>query len=108
VKTIVQILPNGKYAVGIKLKHNGHRKLVTILIKYIKNNRGENHIPGLLSRFFKVPYMSFGITVENGEIVFTYDNGIMVDKLRKVNKIWLGQIYLKGVHAGTFILKPIK
>lgn len=105
---MVRILPNGKYVVGIMLKHNGHKKLVTILIKYIKNNRGENHTPGLLSRFFKLPYMSFGIMIENGEIVFTYDNGIMVDRLRKVNRIWFGRIYLRGVYAGSFILKPIK
>lgn len=101
MSTLTRILPDGKYAVKIMV----HGKLTTVLIKYIKGNRGENHVPGPLSRFFKLSGMGFDIKTNCKETTFTYDNGLMVDKLKWVGNKWLGQIYLRNVYAGLFILK---
>lgn len=98
---LTRILEDGKYKVRIMV----HGKLTTVLIKYIKGNRGENHVPGLLSRFFKLPGMGFDIKTNCKETTFTYDNGLMVDKLQWTGHKWLGRIYLRDVYTGLFILK---
>ena len=71
-------------------------------IKYIKGCVGYN-------RLFDIKWGRFITTREDGEIVFTYDNGRVIDRLFAVgNDELLGRFYLGGKFIGPFAMERIK
>lgn len=95
----------GRYTVSIQIQ--GFWQV--ILEKIIgRNTKGQNHLPIFFMRRFNVPSMDFHVVMTNKEIMFIYENGLLVDKLRKQSgkNGWIGKIYWKGIFLDYFILRP--
>ncbi len=68
---------------------------------------GQNHPPIFFARHFNLPFMDFDVSTDAGEIVFTYRNGMLVDRLTKIEnkEEWFGEIYIDGKLIRYFILR---
>ena len=99
--------PPGRYTVSVKI----HSMWQVILEKTISvTEQGHNHPPMFFMRYFNLPFMDFKISTDivRKEIVFTYENGWLVDRLKKKkdkNK-WIGKVFGDGKFLGYFILRP--
>ena len=92
---------SGRYAV--KMQISG--KLETILEKKIVGLKGNNYLPVFGLRHFKIPFMAFTIKKDQNEVIFTYSNTILIDRLRHIDYgRWLGKIYWKGKFLDYFFL----
>jgi hypothetical protein len=82
-------------------------KLRPILKKRIKGSRGKTYFFGFFRQFFKIPCMSFVITVMNNKtLTFTYANGLLAMKVTKHKRFLLGRIYFHKRHIGLCLLVP--
>ena len=104
-----KIPPPGRYSVSLRIGF-----WLIILEKSINiNNKGQNHFPVFFLRKFNVPLMSFKIylDIKNKEVVFEYDNGKLIDRLkkRKDKNEFIGKICYRGklkeLYLGYFILR---
>lgn len=92
---------DGRYSVQMKI--GGIFQVV--LEKKIKNGRGTNHIPVSCLRWFSIPNMGFKISVVGDEIVFAYDNSLIIDRLRYVDfNCYLGKLFYKKKFLDYFYL----
>lgn len=92
---------SGRYAV--KMQISG--KLETVLEKKIVGLKGNNYLPVFGLRHFKIPFMDFKLNSSRGEVIFTYSNTILIDRLRHIDYgRWLGKIYWKGKFSDYFFL----
>ena len=70
--------------------------------------RGSNYLPVSILKYFKIPCMDFSISpnLSRSEIIFTYQNGLLIDTLRHLfYNTWIGKMYYKGVFIDFFKLK---
>ena len=69
----------------------------------------QNHLPTFFLRQFNIPLMDFKVVLDAAckEIVFIYNNGVIVDRLRrrKSKNEWIGKIFYKGQFLDYFILR---
>ena len=96
----------GRYTVSIKI----HGMWQVILEKTISiTGQGHNHPPVFFIRHFNLPFMDFEISTDVvcEEVVFTYQNGLLIDRLkkRKNKKEWIGKALWNGEFLGFFILR---
>lgn len=95
---------SGRYSVEIQIGG----KWQIILEKKIKDDCGTNHFPVFLLRYRSISCMTFKISVFEDEVLFTYDNGIIVDQLKSVDDDrWLGKVYCRDQFLGYFFLVKI-
>ncbi len=95
---------SGRYAV--KMQISG--KFETVLEKKIVGLKGNNYLPVFGLRHFKIPFMSFTIKKDQNEVIFSYSNAILIDRLRHIDYgKWLGKIYWKRKLIDYFFLVKI-
>lgn len=77
--------------------------LQVVLEKEIKNDSGSNHLPVFFLRKFSIPFMTFIMKKVGNEVLFIYDNGVIIDKLRYISDSdrWLGKLCYKKVSDNT-------
>ena len=97
---------SGRYSVEMKI--NGIFKV--ILEKTISvTGQGHNHPPVFFMRHFNLPFMDFNVSTDivHKEVVFTYENGLLVDRLkkRKNKNEFIGKVFWSGEFLGFFILR---
>jgi len=98
------VISSGRYSVLLKILGSWQ----VVLEKTINTKgEGQNHPPCIFARYFSLPFMNFDVSADAGEIVFTYRNGFLVDRLRKREgkEEWLGEIYVDGEFIRHFILR---
>jgi len=94
---------SGRYAVRMQIAG----EFETILEKKIIGLRGNNYLPMVGLRYFKIPFMDFTISTERGhdEAIFTYSNTILIDRLRHIDyDRWLGKLYCHNKFIDWFFL----
>lgn len=94
---------DGRYLVQIKI----HGSWLVVLEKRIKENRGTNRLPVFLLRRYSIRFMEFVVESLNDEVLFVYDNGLIVDKLKYVDGKWLGKMLCNGKTMFWFFLVPV-
>lgn len=100
----VVIPKNGHYSVEIQIGG----KWQIILEKKIKDGRGTNHFPVFLLRHRSISCMTFKISKTENEILFVYDNEVIIDRLKKISADrWLGKVYCRNQLLGYFHFKKI-
>jgi hypothetical protein len=90
---MVKIPTSGRFNVWMFIQ--GQWRVV--LEKQIRANKGKNYCPGSLLHWLEVPNMRFDISVDEktNEVIFTYHNGILIDKLVSMGSGWYGKIYYR-------------
>ena len=96
----------GRYTVSIKI----YSMWQIILEKTIRvTGQGYNHPPMFFIRYFNLPFMDFNVSTDivREEVVFTYQNGLIVDRLkkRKDKNEWVGKLYWRKQFLDYFILR---
>ena len=92
----------GRYAVQIRIGGIWRK----ILEKKIQDCRGTNHLPVFFWRQFSISIMTFKIDTAQEEVLFIYDNGLIIDKLRYVGGKWLGKLFYRNKQIDWFFLIP--
>ena len=96
------IPPDGRYSVQICIA--GQFK--TILEKKIYKRKGTNYLPVFGLRYISIPHMEFNVLVDGADIIFKYQNGILIDRLRKIgHETWLGKLIYNGKFIDYFWLR---
>ncbi|MCK4498967.1 hypothetical protein KAU11_00545 [Candidatus Babeliales bacterium] len=95
---------SGRYSVEIQIGG----KWQIILEKKIKDGRGTNHFPVFLLRHRSISCMTFRISMFEDEVLFVYDNKVIIDRLKKISADrWLGKVYCRNQLLGYFYLTKI-
>ena len=91
----------GRYDVQMQISG----KLETILEKKIVGHKGNNYLPMFGLRHFRIPFMDFTIKKDHSEVIFTYSNTILIDRLRHIDYgRWLGKLYCHDKFIDWFFL----
>ena len=102
--SIAEIPSPGRYSVLMRLSG-----FYQVILEKTINKKGQNHLPIFFLRKFNIPFMSFEIhfDVKDNEVIFEYDNGKLIDKLRKRKdkNEFLGKIFYRGRFLDYFILR---
>ena len=94
----------GRYAVQMQISG----KFETILEKKTVGLKGNNYLPMFGLRHFRIPFMDFTIKKDRSEVVFTYSNTILIDRLRHIDYgRWLGKLFYKGKFLDWFYFTKI-
>ena len=93
----------GRYEVFWKINHKWEK----ILEKTIDaNGSGYNHMPLFLFRRVNLPFGDFIVSVENDNIIFTYQDLPIVDKLTQMSdKSWIGELFYNGKFVDYFMFR---
>ena len=94
----------GRYAVRMQVVGRWE----TVLEKKIVGLKGNNHLPVFGLRHFKIPFMDFTVKKDQDEVIFTYSNKILIDRLRHIDyRRWLGKLYCHDKFIDWFFLVKI-
>ena len=104
--SIAELPSIGRYTVYMKIRGSWQivlEKTINVLLE------GQNHLPLILFRHFNMSFMNFSVEIDkvHKETIFKYNNGLIIDKLRKRKdkNEWIGKIFYRDKFIDYFILK---